>query len=128
MILQDNPFNSKLYTFVNTLLEKTKEGKITWEKTGGRTYRCIGGNNSTVISANDGIFVPVGQQNSVSLKFFNQTDLLIEYRSSFIQTPIDTALLELFSYIENKSCEALGSQLDEFITIVSGDTKTVEDK
>lgn len=128
MTLQDNPFNPKLYSFVNTLLVKTKEGKITWEKTGGRTYRCIGGNNSTVISASDGILVPIGNQAPLTLKFFNQTDLLIEYRSSIIQTQIDNTLQELFSYVENKSCEDLGAQFDQFITIVSGETKTVETK
>lgn len=53
MTIQNNPYNSQLYVFVSTLLERTQEGKINWERTGGRTYRGIGGGNITVISGSD---------------------------------------------------------------------------
>lgn len=128
MTIQDNPYNSQLYTFVNTLLERTQEGKINWERTGGRTYRCIGGDNITVISGSDNALLSIPTQSVLTLSFFNRTELLYEYKPGIIPTHLDEKLIELFNLIDKKSCEALSSQFDQFIKIASGDTATVETK
>lgn len=128
MTIQDNPYNSQLYVFVSTLLERTQEGKINWERTGGRTYRCIGGDNITVISGSDSKLLALPQQNVLTLSFFNRTELLYEYKPGIIQNQLDEKLIELFNLIDKKSCEALSSQFDQFIKIASGDTATVDSK
>lgn len=128
MNIQDNPYNTKLYSFVGTLLQRTKEGKIDWERTGGRTYRCIGGDNITVISGSDNTLLSIPPQSALTLSFFNRTELLYEYKSSILQTKLDEILIELFNLIDQKSCDSLGKQFDQFIEIVSGKTEAVTSK
>lgn len=93
-------YKDSLAPLLDSLIEETSNGKISWEETGLNSFRYISSDTSIIVAKlYDGHLI---KDRGISIKIYNKDECLYNYTPSFLleEDDFDKRLHVLFSKIE----------------------------